>query len=439
MNTTQNIAIIGSGISGLVSAYVLSSQHKVTVFEAGSYAGGHTNTIDVEENGKKLAVDTGFIVFNNRTYPNFIQLLDQLGVGSQETNMSFSVAEPPGSPRSGFEYASHVRGLVARKRNLFDPDFLRMLRDKFRFDALCKKALKENPSALNELTLGEFLAQHKFSDAFARYYILPMAAAVWSAPLGEITDYPMLTLTTFLSNHGLLGVNDAPTWRVVNGGSREYVRALLKRFDGELKLNTPVTAVKRQKNKVIVESSAGKQSFDHVIFACHSDQALDLLADASKPEREVLGDIEYQANEAVLHTDTRLLPSRKNAHAAWNYQLPLSDSPRATLTYNMNVLQNLQSEKTYCVTLNQTDDIDPDSIIRRIDYAHPIYNRKSVAAQARWREVSGLEQRTHFCGAYWFYGFHEDGTRSGLRVCQDFGLSLLDRESADQQAANHAA
>lgn len=430
----QNIAIIGSGISGLVSAYVLSRQHNVTIYEAGSYAGGHTNTIDVtEENGRNLAVDTGFIVFNDRTYPNFIRLIEQLGVSSQDTNMSFSVADP----RNGFEYASHLRGLIARKRNLIDADFLRMLRDKFRFDALCKQALKDNQSQLNDLTLGEFLTLHGFSEAFARYYILPMAAAVWSAPLGEITEYPMLTLTSFLSNHGLLGVNEAPTWRVINGGSREYVRALLKNFGGELLLNTAVNAVTRSSSHVTVEARGQQRQFDQVIFACHSDQALNLLKDASPTEQDVLGGIQYQPNEAVLHTDTSLLPTRRNAQAAWNYQLPLTDSPRATLTYNMNVLQNLNSEHTYCVTLNQTDDIDPSKVIRRIDYAHPIYDRTSVAAQARWREISGLENRTHFCGAYWFYGFHEDGTRSGLRVCNDFGLGLADCETQTTTADRH--
>lgn len=419
----QRIAIIGSGISGLVCAHVLGRRHEVTLFEAASYAGGHTNTIDVAlDNGNTLAVDTGFIVFNQRTYPNFIALLDQLGIDSQATSMSFSVSDPA----QDMEYASHLKGLLARRRNAIDPRFGRMLLDKFRFDRLCKELLANNPAQLEQLSLGEFLDQHRFSPAFARWYIQPMTAAVWSAPLGKILDYPMLSLTTFLSNHGLLGVNDAPTWRVIKGGSRSYVQELLSRFSGQLRLNTPVRGVTRHADKVEIELSDGRESFDQVIFACHSDQALTMLRDPSATETEVLRQIRYQDNQAVLHTDTSLLPKRQAAYAAWNYQIDDQRAEHATLTYNMNALQGLDQPETYCVTLNQTEQIDPSKIIRSIHYAHPVYDQQSVAAQQRWGEISGLEKRSHFAGAYWFYGFHEDGTRSGLRVCNSFGCDLND-------------
>lgn len=423
------IAIVGSGIAGLSAAHTLCRKHDVTLFENADYVGGHTNTIDVEtRSGEVIPVDTGFIVFNNQTYPNFIRLMDQLGVASKSTNMSFSVSDPANQ----MEYASHLSGLIARKRNLVDPRFLGMLRDKFRFDALCKDLLNNQPEALAELTLKEFIERHQLGENFARWYILPMAAAVWSAPIGQVGDYPMLTLTTFLKNHGLLGVNDAPTWRVICGGSKQYVKALLQQYQGELKLSTHITSIKRSKTGVdlqfIENGEKQKAKFDHVVMACHSDQALALLSDASELEQEILGGIAYQENEAVLHTDTSLLPQRKRAYAAWNYQLPTSDAPRATLTYNMNRLQGIKSADTYCVTLNQTNDIDSSKIIKRIDYAHPVYNHQTVASQARWAEISNLASRTHFAGAYWFYGFHEDGTRSGLRVAEQFGCSLDDCE-----------
>lgn len=413
----MKIAIVGSGISGLVCAHVLGREHDVTIFEAQDYAGGHTNTIDVEIGKQSFAVDTGFIVYNERTYPAFIRLLDELGVASQSTSMSFSVSD------GQLEYASHLRGFAGSGRNLVDPRLYKMLVDKIRFDRLSKQLLNENPEALEGLSLQDFLRQNKFSESFARWYILPMTAAVWSAPLAGAAQYPVRSLLTFLNNHGLLGFKDAPTWRVIRGGSREYVRALLQQFDGKLRLNTPVRSVRRNPENVVIESDAGKETFDRVVFACHSDQALKMLADPSAAEQEVLGDLPYQQNLAILHTDTRLLPNRRSAWAAWNYQLAADDAP-ATLSYNMNLLQGFESTQTFCVTLNQDEAIAPERVIRRINYAHPVYDLRSNAARDRWRDISGHRQRSFYCGAYWFHGFHEDGTQSALRVCRDFGLGL---------------
>lgn len=413
----MKIAIIGSGISGLVCAHVLSREHDVTIYEAQDYPGGHSNTIDVDIDGQQFAVDTGFIVFNKQTYPAFIELLNELGVASKSTSMSFSVSD------GQLEYASHLRGFTGAGRNLVDRRLYRMLADKIRFDRLSKQLLNENPQALEGLSLQDFLSQNNFSESFARWYILPMTAAVWSAPLAGAARYPVRSLLTFLNNHGLLGFKDAPTWRVVQGGSREYVRALLQRFDGQLRLNTPVRSVTRGLNGVSIQSNSGLETFDRVIFACHSDQALTMLSDPSDSEREVLGDLPYQNNLAVLHTDSRLLPQRRSAWAAWNYRLAHDDAP-ATLSYNMNMLQGLEAKETFCVTLNQDEAIAPERVIRRINYAHPIYDLKSNTARGRWGEISSHDKQSFYCGAYWFHGFHEDGTQSALRVCREFGLGL---------------
>lgn len=413
----MKVAVIGSGISGLVSAYVLSREHDVTIFEAAAYCGGHTNTIDVSLLGKAYAVDTGFIVYNERTYPAFIRLLDELGVASQATNMSFSVSN------GSLEYASHLRGFFSASRNWIDPRLYRMLADKLRFDRLSKALLREDPAALDGLSLKDFLVRHRFSDSFARWYILPMTAAVWSAPLSGAAEYPVRTLLSFLNNHGLLGFKDAPTWRVIQGGSRQYVRALLARYSGRVLLNTAVRSVSRDATGVSIQTDGASQRFDRVVFACHSDQALAMLSDPSAAEQDVLSALRYQQNAAVLHTDSRLLPRRRSTWAAWNYQLAEDDAP-ATLTYNMNLLQGIEAPEAFCVTLNQEQRIDPARVIRRIDYAHPIYDHVSQQARGRWDEISSHANRSFYCGAYWFNGFHEDGTQSALRVCGEFGLGL---------------
>lgn len=422
----MKIAVIGAGVSGLVASYILSTKHHVTLFEAADYPGGHVNTIDVTEPDQTIAVDTGFIVYNEQTYPHFIRLLDQLNIATHATSMSFSVSDP----RTNIEYASNLSGLFARKQNLLDWRFISMLREKFRFDKLAKQSLTQDPEALGQLTLNEFLTQHKFSQHFARLYILPMTAAVWSAPLSLAAEYPALALFSFLNNHGLLGIKDAPEWRVITGGSKRYVQALLASIQPNttLHLQTPVTSIQRSDNHVNIHytqhGEAKTQQFDQVILACHSTQALQLLQDPSPAEHAILGAIPYQYNEAVLHTDTALLPKRQQAWASWNYQLSNTANPHSTLTYNMNRLQGLDCATTYLVTLNQTQHIDPEKIIQRINYEHPVYVKETVAAQQRWREISGPSQRTHYCGAYWFNGFHEDGTRSAVRVCEDLQLSL---------------
>ncbi len=415
----MDIAIVGSGISGLVCAHILSRQHEVTLYEAASYPGGHTNTIDVTLGDRSYAVDTGFIVYNERTYPGFIRLLDELGVGSQATTMSFSVSD------GRTAYASNLAGFAGDPRNLVDPRMYRMLADKVRFDRLAKVLLRDDPESLDGLSLREFLGRHRFSASFARWYILPMTAAVWSAPLSGAAAYPVRALLGFLDNHGLLGFNQAPTWRVVRGGSREYVRALLGRFRGRLLLDTPVRSVSRGPHQVTVRTDGSLARHDRVVFACHSDQALRLLADPSPTEREVLAALRYQRNLAVLHTDAGLLPRRRSAWAAWNYRLAADEAP-ATLSYNMNLLQGLDAPETFCVTLNQDKAIDPARVLRRIDYDHPVYDLRSDAARGRWSEISGHAQRSFYCGAYWFNGFHEDGTQSALRVCREFGLGLGD-------------
>lgn len=426
----MKIAVVGSGVSGLIASYILSTEHQVDLFEADSYPGGHVNTIEVPSAQGPVAVDTGFIVYNEQTYPNFIRVLQQLAVDTQPTSMSFSVNDP----LSGIEYASNLGGLFARKQNLIDWRFIGMLREKFRFDKLAKAMLQTDVEALGKLSLNEFLRQNNFSEHFARLYILPMTAAVWSAPISLAAEYPALALFTFLNNHGLLAVNDAPQWRVISGGSQAYVAALLKAIAPkcQLHLNSPVTSVNRLANHVALRyKHQGLEhvgEYDQIVFACHSSQALALLGDASADERSILGAIPYQYNEAVLHTDTRLLPKREKAWASWNYQLSAEDNPHSTLTYNMNRLQGLDTDETYLVTLNQTAEIDPAKVIQRIDYEHPVYTKESVAAQQRWQEISGIANRTHFCGAYWLNGFHEDGTASAVRVAAHFGLSLDDTE-----------
>jgi len=412
----MRVAVIGSGISGLIAAWRLSAEHDVVLFEAADYPGGHTHTHDVELDAEQLTIDTGFIVFNRRTYPRFDAVLNELGVASKPTTMSFSVADPA----ADMEYSSATSGLFAQRRNLVRPRFWRMLAEKIRFDRLAKRLLQDDPQLLKQCTLQEFLDEHGFSDAFARWYILPMTAAVWSAPLEGIGAYPMYSLLRFLANHGLLGITEAPTWRVVEGGSRRYVEAMLAKFSGELRLSTAVESVRRGTQGVSIRANGQTEQYDRVVFACHSDQALALLDDPSGAEKEVLGAMEYQANEAVLHTDTGLLPRHKGAWASWNYWIPDDGTEAATLTYNMNILQGLSSNKTWCVTLNQTAKIDPDRIVKHINYAHPVFDQGAIAAQQRWDEISSHSNQTFYCGAYWFYGFHEDGVRSALRVVDAF-------------------
>lgn len=406
----MKIAIIGSGISGLTAAYYLHKNHAITVFEAQDKVGGHTETHSIELAGKTWQVDTGFIVFNDWTYPNFIRLMAELGVKWQDSKMSFSVK----CERSGLEYkGGDLNGLFAQRRNLIRPSFLKMIADILRFN-------QESPQWLNsgddETTLGHYLAERKFSEAFIRHYIIPMGAAIWSASEADMLRFPARYFLRFFQNHGMLQVRNRPVWRVIQGGSSNYLAPLTKGFKGHIRLNSPIDSVSRDAHGVWLKPRACEaERFDAVILACHSDQALRLLTDASAQEQAILAAIPYQENIAILHTDTSILPSSRRAWAAWNYHLPSQARDAVALTYNMNILQSLSAPQTFCVTLNYPEAIDSQCILKRLIYHHPQYTLQGVAAQRRHAEISGVNN-TYYCGAYWGFGFHEDGVRSALNV-----------------------
>ncbi len=417
----MRIAVVGAGVSGLVAAHLLHPEHDVTVFEAGSYAGGHANTVTVETDHARHEVDTGFIVFNDRNYPRFERLLAELGVPVQPSDMSFGVTDATGD----FEYAStSPSGLFAKRSHLASPSFHRMIADVPRFQRAAR-ALLGSPE---QPTLREWLAGLGLSELFVERVIVPQAAAVWSADPAQMWTFPARFLVRFFANHGMLGLTGRPRWKTVVGGSRRYVEALMAPFEDRLRLSTPVRAVERFEDAVEVTPAGGEaERFDEVVLATHADQSLAMLTDATALERELLGAFPYQANEAVLHTDRRLLPRRRRAWASWNYHLLDEQSGRegpATVTYHMNRLQSLRADRELCVTLNRTDAIDPAAIIRTIAYAHPVYTTQGHAAQRRRLEVSG-RNRTHYCGAYWGWGFHEDGVESAFRAVE----ALRARES----------
>jgi predicted NAD/FAD-binding protein len=400
----MKIAIIGSGIAGNVAAYTLRQAHDI---------GGHTNTVDVYEDDRSIAVDTGFIVFNDRTYPNFIRLLDEIGQASQPSEMSFSVQADDGK----IEYSgSSLNGLFAQRRNIVRPPFYRMIRDILRFN---RTTLPSIDRLDDEETLGNYLRKNGYSHEFVNHYLIPMAAAIWSAEPGSVLEMPVRFLVRFFANHGLLQISNRPIWRVIKGGSREYVGKLVDGHRDRIRLNSPVQSIRRIDQRVEVHSATGgTESFDYVFVACHSDQALGLLKDATRTEREVLGAIQYQPNEAILHTDASLMPTKRCAWAAWNYHIPRDSSRHVAVTYNMNILQGLEATKQYLVTLNNDRHIDPDKVIRTVQYEHPVYSRESVAAQRRQAEIN--TDRTFFCGAYWRSGFHEDGVVSALNALGHF-------------------
>ena len=415
----MRVAIIGSGISGLVCARLLSRRHEVTVFEASDWVGGHTHTVDVNVGGRDYAIDTGFIVFNDWTYPNFIKLMQQLGVESQPTEMSFSVSDP----KSGVEYNGNtLRTLFARKRNLISPGFLMMLRDILRFNQEAQQDLRDGTLGQNP-TLGDYLRERRYGKRFTEHYIVPMGAAIWSMPLKDMLNFPLDFFVRFFRNHGLLAIKDRHQWRVICGGSRSYVAPLIEPFKDRIRLSTPVQRVERNERDVAIFTAAGEERFDKVVFACHSDQALALMADATAAEQEILGAIGYADNDVVLHTDASVLPRRKLAWASWNYRLGDTQEKPAALTYNMNILQGLEADETFCVSLNQTEQVNPDKILRRFTYAHPQFSLAAAQAQGRWQELLG-KNHSFLCGAYWANGFHEDGVVSALRVTEAFGESI---------------
>jgi predicted NAD/FAD-binding protein len=410
----MKVAIIGTGIAGNVAAARLCREHDITVFEAGDHVGGHTHTHTIDDNGRALSIDTGFIVFNDWTYPNFIALLDELGVPSQPSEMSFGVK----CEQTGLEYKGHsLNTLFAQRRNLLRPSFHRMLRDILRFNREASILLEADDQTL---TLGDYLHDNHYSDAFCDYYILPMGAAIWSAEPRRMLAFPAVSFVRFFENHGLLNIRNRPQWRVIRGGSRTYVDRLTAPFRRQIRLNTPVTGIRRQATHVEISSARyGVERFDRVFIACHSDQALAMLRDASPLEREILGAIPYQRNDVVLHTDTSLLPRRRLAWSAWNYHRLADDNAGVAVTYNMNLLQGLQTQRTFLVTLNNSAAIDPDRIITRLSYDHPVFTRAGCAAQQRQAEINGVN-RSYFCGAYWRYGFHEDGVVSALNALTHF-------------------
>lgn len=410
----MKIAIIGSGIAGNTIAHHLHPEHDITVFEANSHIGGHTHTHDVEIFGKKYAIDTGFIVFNDRTYPNFIGLLNKLKVAWQPSQMSFSVHNEV----TGLEYnGTTLNSLFAQRRNFFKPSFYGMIRDILRFNKQ-SLALLESGS---EIKLGDYLTQNHYKPAFINNYILPMGAAIWSTDAAQMLDFPARFLVRFFHHHGMLTVNNRPQWRTITDGSARYVEKLTEDFKYKIWLNTPIASVERLKDSVKIKPvDSEEQTFDYVFFACHSDQALKILGvNATTQEHEILSAIPYQENTVYLHHDISLLPKRKLAWAAWNYHVTAKATDKVQVTYNMNILQNIQSPEPILVTLNHTDFINPAKVIKRLKYTHPVYTIAGVAAQARHAEISG-QNMTAFAGAYWLNGFHEDGVASALTAIEHF-------------------
>lgn len=415
----MRIAVIGSGIAGLASAWWLSRKHEVVLFEANDYLGGHTHTHTVEAAGRKYRIDSGFIVFNPDHYPLLCKLFDELGVASQPTTMSFSVH----SERSGTEYnATSLDSLFCQRRNLVSPRFWGMLRDLSRF---YREAPALLPGGGAGPTLGEYLQRGGYGDAFRDEHLVPMASALWSSPPADILSFPAKYLVRFMANHHMLTLGERSPWRVVTGGSASYVDALRRRWRVHEHVRMPVSAVIRHADAVDVVTQSGTERFDHVVMACHSDDALRLLKDADAREHSVLGAIRYQSNDTVLHTDARLLPKRRKAWAAWNVHVPRDVAAPCTVSYCMNLLQGIESPDPFVVTLNRSEAIDPSRILRRMQYRHPVYDHAMVAAQSRKIEIQG-QRRTWFAGAYWGWGFHEDGIRSARELVDAFERRHVD-------------
>jgi predicted NAD/FAD-binding protein len=412
----MRVAIVGAGVAGNTVAYKLCVEHEITLFEAADYVGGHTHTVDVEHGGARYAIDTGFIVCNDSTYPNFLALLAELGVTTQPTSMSFSVS----CERTGLEYnGTSLAALFADRRNLVRPRFYRLLADILRFGRDARAFLA---TSNDTATLGDFLAAHRYGPELVDHYVVPMTAAIWSAGPGSVLAMPARFLLRFLANHGMLSIDDRPQWRTVVGGSARYVDKMTLRYRQRIRTSCPVASVVRLPHGVAVRPRDGENEyFDAVFFACHSDQALALLADASPLEREVLGAIRYRSNEAVLHTDERLLPRCRRAWASWNYRVVRgADGDDAPLvTYHMNTLQRLTAPVDLCVTLNDGGRVAAERVLGRFRYDHPVFDSAATAAQARHAEINGVG-RTFFCGAYWRNGFHEDGVVSALAAVGNF-------------------
>jgi uncharacterized protein len=414
----MKIAIIGAGVSGLTCAYTLARDHDIDVFEANQYAGGHANTVVVNDRGRQLPMDTGFLVYNQANYPGLCTLFDQLGVVTQPSDMSFSVH----CERSGREWnGSSLNQMFVQRSNLLRYSHWQMLSDILRFH---REAVGLAASLSDRVTVSDWLTQNCYSEAFERNYLLPLGASLWSCSAQRFADFPMRFVIEFLDNHHMLQVVDRPQWRTVTGGSREYVARIVQPFAEQLRLALPVRRVRRSARGVEVWLDDGSSHlYDEVILACHADQALELVADPDDTERDLLSCFPYQRNVAVLHTDTRLLPDRKSAWASWNFRTPKQPSDEVNVTYNLNLLQSLDSEQTWCLTLNPGECIDQSLVERRIVYHHPMFKTGRHAAQSQ--HTSLIRRRgLSYCGAYWGFGFHEDGVQSALRVGAAFELSF---------------
>jgi len=412
----MKIAVVGSGIAGLGAAWLLGRQHEVVLYEQDDRLGGHTHTHRLTQAGREYAIDTGFIVHNPANYPLLTRLFDELGVESQATTMGFSVQDA----RSGLEYnASSLNAMFCQRRNLVAPRFIRMVREILRFYRECGALLQEPGDGP---TLGAYLRDNGYSTLFIEDHLVPMASALWSSPSATILEFPAKYLVRFMDNHHMLQVDRRPEWRVVRGGSSRYIAAMQRSWNLTTRLSSPVQSIRRNADSVDVRCAAGDERFDQIVLACHSNQALAMLADASAAERDILGAIPYQENETVLHTDARILPRNRRAWAAWNAFVPATPGATCTVSYCMNLLQSLQSPEPFVVSLNRSADIAPDKVLARMRYQHPVYTHASVAAQTRRQEINGVN-RTWFAGAYWGFGFHEDGLRSGVEVARALGVS----------------
>ena len=415
----QRIAIIGSGISGLTAAYLLHKSHEITLFEANDYIGGHTHTVKVAQGEQSYDIDTGFIVCNDRNYPNFLKLMDKLNISMQTNEMSFIVLNNP----LGLEYNGHnLNTLFSQRRNLLRPKFYRLIRDILYFNKAAKKAIEEGVA--ENITLDTFVNQQSLSDIFKNNYLLPMAAAIWSCSMEQAGEFPLQFFLKFFLNHGLLDIKNRPQWYAVKGGSKTYIDPMTSGFKDQIRLSTPVNSVVRDDSWIEVNHATGKETFDQLVFACHSDQALDLLKNASIEEKAILGELLYQQNDVILHSDASLMPKKSLSWASWNFLAGEQEHNDPTLvTYCMNILQGIASDQPFLVSLNARHKIDPEKIIGEYDYTHPVYSVAGMKAQSRRNEISGVG-RIHYCGAYWYNGFHEDGVRSALDIGEKFGVSL---------------
>ncbi|MGD9689010.1 MAG: NAD(P)/FAD-dependent oxidoreductase [Phycisphaerales bacterium] len=412
----MKIAVVGAGVAGLTCAAALHAGHDLTLFEREAHLGGHARTVDVEHEQRRLAVDTGFIVYNERNYPAFTAMLARLGVETQPAPMTFSVR----NDADGFEFGGTALGLFAQPSNLFSLRHWRLLAG---IRGLGREGKALLAAAPPEMTIGDLCASGRLSRDVLDRYLLPMASAIWSAPREGLMDFPVRFFLRFFDNHGMLDLRERPRWRTIAGGSREYVARLVEPFRARCRTGCQVRTIRRQAGEVVIESSAGRESFDQVILACHADEALEMLDDVRTPERAILGAMPFQSSDTVLHRDARALPRSRRAWSGWNYRVRAVESGGPSVTYNLTMLQTLRTRVPICVTLNDRSLIDPGAVLGRFDYHHPQYTVAGMAARARWREISGLEHRTHYCGAYWFNGFHEDGVQSGLRVAAAFGAA----------------